>query len=418
MALHFRDAPKFLEETLAVTAGAGGAGLLAVLAMPPAGAAGAGAAALLGGSIAAAVTRSKPENKLARTAIGVAAGGLAAFGFLALANAFGLGALGLLVGGALGGVALGGLLGAEERTPRSSHLAGLASAGAMGIVGSAALANIHSFAIAEGAPNSVATVAMASLLGLWVTAAAGVRRIEKVKDPFDALRDEVMEFLAEPVHMKVKDALEAHAEILEGLNKDSQMAPDTADEARKQAKKLAFSVLETAKTWKQIHADLASPRLTGLEDKLKDLERRIGETTDGVTQGHLQRAAQALAAQKAAVDGLKVGCQRAEAAIDAQAALLERLRLAVAQHRVSDRERFAVEVSAVADQASRLSDDLESLSQAIAEAEALSDRKVLAELERSGRRALTQLDTLDSKGSETRVDESAVTQEHEHVVRH
>ena len=170
------------------------------------------------------------------------------------------------------------------------------------------------------------------------------------------------------------------------------MSTETAGEAKRQARLLVESMLETAHTWKQIHGDLSSPRLRGIEDKLVDLEKRASETTDAVTQGHLQRAAQALRAQKAAIDGLKVGCARAEAAIDAQVALLERLRLAVAQHRVSDRERFAVEVSAVADQVSKLSDDLESLSAAIAEAESLADRRVLADLERLGRKALTQLD--------------------------
>jgi hypothetical protein len=69
--------------------------------------------------------------------------------------------------------------------------------------------------------------------------------------------------------------------------------------------------------------------------------------------------------------------------------LLERLRLAVAQHRVSDRERFFVELTAVAEQAGRLSDDLDALASAVAEAEALADRRALADIERGARRALT-----------------------------
>ena len=50
----------------------------------------------------------------------------------------------------------------------------------------------------------------------------------------------------------------------------------------------------------------------------------------------------------------------------------------------------------MADQASRLSDDLESLSAAIAEAESLTDRRTLADLERGARRALTDLPELVS----------------------
>jgi hypothetical protein len=227
---------------------------------------------------------------------------------------------------------------------------------------------------------------------LWVAAASGVRRLERVRDPLVSKSDDVLEGLADPVRTRVTDGLQTWKEIDEGVTKDANMSTETASEAMKQARLLVESMLETAQTWKQIHGDLSSPRLKGIEEKLADFEKRANETSDQVTAGHLQRAAQALRAQKAAIDGLRVGCTRAEAALDAQVALLERLRLAVAQHRVSDRERFAVEVSAVGDQVARLSDDLESLSAAIAEAEALSDRKLLADLERAGRRALSHLE--------------------------
>ena len=400
MAMTFRDAPTFWKETLAVTGGAVGAGVLAALASTSIGmpaATLAGGAALLGGSLGAALTRTRPQQKGLRVLLGVAGGTLAAFGFTALGQAFGLGTFGTIVGGWLGGLALGGLLGAEEKMKPGSHVAGLIAASSMGAVGAVALTRIAEFAASEGAvegtlAGGITAATMAGALGLWVAAAAGIRRLEKVRDPLVERSDEVMDGLADPVRAKVNDGLQTWSEIEEGVTKDASMSTETAGEAKRQARLLVESMLETAHTWKQIHGDLSSPRLRGIEDKHVDLEKRASETTDAVTQGHLQRAAQALRAQKAAIDGLKVGCARAEAAIDAQVALLERLRLAVAQHRVSDRERFAVEVSAVADQVSKLSDDLESLSAAIAEAESLADRRVLADLERLGRKALTQLD--------------------------
>ncbi len=396
MAITFKDAPQFFSETVAVTCAALGAGVVAAVALPPAMASAAGAAALFGGSIAAALTRDKPSNKLVRALIGTVCGGMAALGFLTLANGFGLGLLGLMLGGGIGAAALGGLLGSEAGTTRVQQLAGIAAAGTMGLVGSAALENVSRFVASENLSTSFATVAMASLMGLWVSAAAGVRRLETARDPLVRMFDDVMQSLVDPVRVKVKDAFETFDDIEAGIRSDVQMSADTAADARTQARRLMESVIETAKTWGQIHADVSGPRLRGLDDKLADLAKRIGATDDAVTRGHLERATLALTSQKAAVDGLKVGCGRAEAAIDAQAALLERLRLAVAQHRVSDRERFAVEVSAVADQVSRLTDDLESLSQAIAEAEALSDKRVLADLERSGRRALTAIDSVDA----------------------
>lgn len=391
----FRDAPGFWRETLAVTGGSVAAGVAvgvigpAALGLPVVAAA--GGAALLGGSLGAALTRERPLQKGVRAAIGMVAGAVAAAGFTALAHVFGLGLAGTMVGGALGGLALGALLSAESRKRAGSRLAGLAAAAMTGAVGAFALEKIAAFSASEAAPVGLTAATMAGVLGLWIAAASGVRRLETVRDPLAEKSAAVLEELADPVRSKVKDGLSTWHEINEGIAKDAQMSKDTAGEAQRQGRKLVESMLETAQTWKQIHGDLSSPRLAGIADKLADFEKRIGETQDEVTKGHLLRAAQALRAQKSAIDGLKIGTGRAEAALDAQVALLERLRLAVAQHRVSDRERFAVEVSAVADQVTRLSDDLESLSAAIAEAESLSDRRVLADLERAGRRALEQL---------------------------
>ncbi|MCC7110632.1 MAG: hypothetical protein IT382_15170, partial [Deltaproteobacteria bacterium] len=107
----FRDAPGFWRETLAVTGGSVAAGVAvgvlgpAALGLPVVAAA--GGAALLGGSVGAAMTRTRPAQKGVRAAIGVVGGALAAAGFAALTGVFGLGLAGTLLGGALGGVALG-----------------------------------------------------------------------------------------------------------------------------------------------------------------------------------------------------------------------------------------------------------------------------------------------------------------------
>lgn len=392
---HFRDAPAFATETLAVTGGALAVGLLAgvaapLLALPMATLA--GGAALVGGSMGAALTRPRPKRKALRAVLGAAGGVLAACGFLALTQVLGLSSLGAALGGWLGGLALGLVLGVENKLRPGPRIAGLLASSTTGAIGALALVRIAEFAASEAAPIAVTAATMAGALGLWIAAASGLRRFEKVRDPLADKAEQVLLGLVDPVRTKVTDGLQTSEEIELGLHKDEHMASDTMQEARRQARLLLESMLETAATWKQIHGELSSPRLRGIEAKLADLDKRAEETNDDVTKGHLLRATQALRAQKTAIDGLKIGCGRAEAALDAQVALLERLRLAVAQHRVSDRERFAVEVSAVADQVVKLSDDLESLGAAIAEAESLADRLTLADLERAGRKALSRLE--------------------------
>ena len=399
MAIQFRGAAEFWKETAAVTVGATAAGaavgvaaIVGGVAVPVA--AVAGGAALLGGSIAAALVHETPaattfgQNKPAlRIIVGVVGGVLAAVGFAALSWRLDLGLGGVIAGGSLGGLALGMLLSGDGVKSRMSQAAGLLGAAVVGGIGALGLENAARFATSEGASPLFTSTVLAGMLGLWITAGAGLRRLETAKDPIVERAETLLETIVEPVRTKVLEALSTWSEIGDGVRKDPSMSPSSADETTKQASLLVEHILETAENWSQIHTDLKSPRVKSVDDKLKDLETRLAATTDDVTRGHLGRAQAALLAQKSAVDGLEINMGRAEAAIDAQLALMERLRLAVAQHRVSDRERFNVELTAVAEQAGRLSDDIEALSLAIAEAETLADRRTLADLERDARRA-------------------------------
>lgn len=399
-AITFKDPAGFSREIGAVTAGAALAGAavgVAGLMGAPMEAA-AGAAALFGGCVAAAVVQETPaamtfgEKKPAlRAVVGAIGGAVAGLGVAALSWRLNLGFGGVVGAGALGGLALGTMLGGDGVKNRMSQLAGLIGATVVGAIGAAGLENAARFAASEGSPMVLTTTTLAGMMGLWIAAGAGLRRLQPKADPITEQANDLLETLVEPVRSKVLEGVATWNEIGQGIAKDPSMSTSSADETRKQAVLLVTHVLETATTWGQIHSDLMSPKVKAVDEKLADLEARFAATTDDVTKGHLGRALAALKAQKSAVDGLKVNMGRAEAAIDAQLALLERLRLAVAQHRVSDRERFTVELTAVAEQAGRLSDDLETLSLAITEAETLADRRTLADLERDARKSLQSL---------------------------
>jgi hypothetical protein len=394
MPVVFRDPAGFLRESCAVAGGGAAVGAVAgAVGVAAPVAATAGACALLGGAIAAALTRPPPPDgrprRALRASIGALGGSLAGIGFAALSWRLGLGPAGTVAGGALGGLALAALLGVEEGIrDRAARAMGVVGAVVVGSVGAAALDNAAAFAASEAVPPAATTAALAGLFGLWVAAGAGARRLQAPQDPLRQKADDVLATLAEPERAKLQEALATWPEILAALDRDTGMAEDTRAEAARQARLLVDGAVETARTWGQIHDDLHSPKVKAVDDKLAALQARLHDTTDDVTRAHLTRALTALQAQRSAIEGLKVGMGRAEAALDAQLALLERLRLAVAQHRVSDRERFHVELTAVAEQAGRVSDDLDALASALAEAETLADRRTLADLERGARRAL------------------------------
>ncbi len=392
--LTFRDGARFTEEAMTVTAAAALAGVIAPLATGLPLEVVAPAAALFGGSVGAAISRPRPMSKMTRAVIGTLGGALAAVGFAALATRFGLGDLGAVVGGGLGGLALGSLLASDDEDRSKLHAsAGMAGAGALGAIGAAAAANAVAYGSAMGAPVLFTSGFVAGLMGLWMTAGSGLRRIEQVVDPLIERAEALLEVVNDPVRTRVAEALRAYVEIKHVVENDESFGPSTREEAIDNAAALFEALLESAQSFHHIDDDLRSPRLGGIEEKLADLNLRAQACEDSVTLAHLTRAQQALRAQKAALDGLRTGKQRTEAAIDAQVALLDRLRLAVAQFQVSDRERFALEMTAVSDQVSRLTDDLDSLAAAMTEAEAFSDRRLLADVERAGRKALLALES-------------------------
>jgi ElaB/YqjD/DUF883 family membrane-anchored ribosome-binding protein len=400
-----RDADALAKETTLVSVGAGAAALAttALTTLPLAVAAIAGA--LFGASLSAALTRS-PLGTGAKGLLGIVGGTLTALGFAALSTRFGLGDIGFLAGGALGGVALGALLSIDGGS-KGSQAAGALLGGTLGAVGAEASLHIARFAESTEAPAALSSTVIAALFGLWVTAGAGARRIERVRDALLVRAEALLRTLATNHARRVANAVQAYHDIEAGLSASESVGPATSAETREHARSLLAAILDTAESLVKIEGDLARGHADELDARIEELAKKSESTTDTVTLSHLARAQQALRAQRAAVEGLAVGRGRADAALDAQLALVERLRLAVAQYQASDRERFALELAAVSEQVSRLSDDLDSLTSAIAEAEAFSDRRLLADIERTGRRALGALS-----------DDATVGIENEQVVRH
>jgi len=400
--LAIRDADALAKETTLVAIGAGATALATttLLALPLA--LGAIAGALFGGSVSAAMTRA-PLGAPTKGLLGVVGGAISALGFAALSSAFGLGELGYVVGGALGGTALGALLAIDGGDRRSQAL-GASLGGVLGAVGADAALHVAAYAESTDAPVALTSTVIASLFGLWVTAGAGVRRLERQVDPLIVRAQALSKTLAQEHARRVASALQAYVDITEQVAADTFTFHD--DETREPARALFGAILDTAEGLAKIEADLARARVGALDERIAELAKKSEATTDAVTLGHLARATQALRAQHAAAQALTVGRGRADAALDAQLALLERLRLAVAQYQANDREHFVLEVAAVSEQVTRLSDDLDSLSSAIAEAEAMSDRRLLADIERAGKRAMDALH-----------DERAVAAPHD-VVRH
>ncbi|MCP4504580.1 MAG: hypothetical protein GY822_32130 [Deltaproteobacteria bacterium] len=409
MALTFRNSKEFVAEAGQVAAWAGVAGFIAPFVATGSLALGICGAALFGGTLGAAMSREGPV--LSKGLLGVIGGGLASLGFYALATRFGLGDMGALMGGALGGLGIGALLSSDEEDAseknRTAAIGGFAGA-VLGLTSVAAVANVAQYAEATGAPILLVSGVSAGLMGLWMAAGAGLRRLEQTRDEIIVRAERLMSKLNRETQDQVAQGMLAYAEIKDSLCDESLMGPTLRHDATTQVNALANAILDTAEGHLQAQNSAAGSGLDEVDAKLERLSEKLEKTEDPVSLGHLTRAVQALRAQKSALSGLSRTRERAEAAMEAQLELLRRLRLAVNRARTEDKEHVALEFEAISDQVDALSDDVEALHSAISEAETFSDRQLLAEMERAGRRALQprpearsqRLDEIESKSGE------------------
>ena len=389
--IHLDNDNEFAREVTAVTMGAATAGALlpALTSLPLIACAPAGA--LFGGSIASAFLLKRPVKKRWRALIGSAAGALAGAGYLALATKFGFEISGAIAGGALGGMALSTLLSSQKDNNfnRWSQLLSTAAATCIGGVGVYAATKNAEHLIAFNQFSLPASAGLAGLLGLWISTASGVRRLRPFVNTLDARLKHLLASAPAPLRSKVQEAARSYQEILKTLEEGNQQWITQRSETKSNATALMTSFLDVAEEAVRLLTQKSKHQPESLEEKLEDITQRMASCDDSVTLGHLTRAAQALRAQKSAIESVKVGYERSEAAMDAQLALLDRFRLAFVQYQTDDHERLTVELEAISEQILNFYDDLESIQAAMLEAESYSDRKLLADIEHAGRKALS-----------------------------
>jgi hypothetical protein len=242
-----------------------------------------------------------------------------------------------------------------------------------------------------GAPAGVSAAFTGALWTFWTATATGLRRVYEVKDDFLHRAKELRARVTGRPRSATGAACNVYEDVLSRLRETpAAFGPATGAEVTHTAEALLAAHCAAVEAWHSLETELAVHDESALQEKLRSVLVRRQCTTDGVTTAHLARAEVALRAQQRALQDLRVGRERSEAAADVHLALLERLRLAVAHFEMTDRERFSLELGEVSSQAAKVSEDLDSVASILAAADAHEDRRVLAEAEASVRRVFEE----------------------------
>ena len=400
MSLSFENPKRFVRETLGAVTGAFALASLGSLISSPATFPEICAYALGGTFLGMAVALPQRKGRFRHRLLGVCMGAASSLTAAFWPESWGAAAGGLWMGCALGGLGLGFWLmlerapqtqPASSSRPRMLGLLGGAVSAGLGVFGTARWLDVAEAYLVDG-PFAAACIAGA--LGLWLSAGTGLRHLTKAAHPSVAQARTLLPRLQAPVVEMLETAI-VHFETLTLAateKTDATLAPiDTTKNTNHLAEALLGSMVQSATAWQNLTDALMTPQLQSVDDKLARLTQAREMSEDSIALAQLTRASQAVRAQQHALHSMETQKLRALANLEAQLALLERLHVAHLQFRLGDPQRFSVERDAVAEQVERFNDDFDAFSEALLEAEAYRDRDALAEVERTGRKALDRM---------------------------
>lgn len=196
-----------------------------------------------------------------------------------------------------------------------------------------------------GAPEMLQFAAVAFCLSLFAGLGALAAHLWLVPDPIERRAEQLLRRLPREIVPPVQRALVAYRACGERLATLPRHA--VRDELAQTVSRLTVRILEGAEAWAPLEAQVGPKARATLSADAAALAERAARATDPIAQGHLERAAQALAEEVSRISGMEVEREREVARLEADAALLEQARVALLNADRGLRTRGLSEVEAL-----------------------------------------------------------------------
>jgi hypothetical protein len=269
--------------------------------------------------------------------------------------------LGGIPGGMLGTAAFGANLARGMSGPRRWAAAGT---GALGAATAALIARGFDLSGALGGlPSGIAALVAGTTGGLVLGLSTIGREIVTMSAP---LESELAALAgSSEIGQLLGRAARAYRDAIMALGDEAPAARTAADE-------LVRKMARFGRRWRELENEAARTLPAEVDERLALLGRRLQDTQDPLARAELARTREVLAAQRADLDEIASGRERAAARLMHQVATLERLRLAALRHRSADAARLGAELQPVLDELTQAGGDLDIAAEALTEATAVA----------------------------------------------
>ena len=265
---------------------------------------------------------------------------------------------------ALFGLAATPVLGAQE-TPKRKLLTAVV-AGAFGYAG----LNVAQVLLQAGwltalVPGPLAVASAGAVAGLFIGLATAPRYLLPAPHSVEVAFEPALNIRDGEIHDLLARALEIHRTVRVELCENPQNLQ--GHQLEKQVSEHVMRILQIAEHCRRMGDDLAPGASTQLEDRVSELEAKMGATTDVSAKETYAQALSSLREQQTAVRRLEDGRERVVAKLHVSVAQLEKLRLSLLQLGAADAERFGAEISPVSEALEELGRELDATAHAISE---------------------------------------------------
>jgi hypothetical protein len=221
-------------------------------------------------------------------------------------------------------------------------------------------------------PPAVAEPMYGALFGFLVSIGLIVRQITVERDLVADTYDKVRPTLTGEMRDLSDRAVALYGRIKQVLRDRREKGAQT-DALGQVVRSLVLKVVHLGPRWNEVEREVGRTNPGDLAARIEGLERKIAETADDVARKQYRMAREALGGQLRYLQDIGTSRERVIARVHNYLATLERLHLAVLNHRGADAAKFSDEIQPILEEIDGLGHEMDFASDAIREAAEASD---------------------------------------------
>lgn len=225
-------------------------------------------------------------------------------------------------------------------------------------------------------PSFVAEPVYGALYGFLVSVALAVRQLAWSQDPVARACEQIRPSLRGEMLELADQAVSLYVKIRQVLrDRQAQGGAPVEPKLVLAAERLVLRIFAMGQQWQEVELGAGATKADDLVERIETLEQKIEQSSDEVARKQYRAARDALSSQLRYLKSISRNRERVVARVHNYLATLERLHLALWNHRGTDAAKLSDEVQPILDELDDIGHEMDFASQAMDEVIAVAEQE-------------------------------------------